>query len=302
MTPTVASSSFLVGLVGADIGTSLSPALHQREADVLGLRYLYRLLDLDQLRRPAGEVVAAARLAGYDALNVTHPAKRAVLEELDALSPEAAVVDAVNTVVLTGGRAVGHNTDIAGFAQAMRVGLPGAALDRVVVVGAGGAGTAIGYALLSLGARTLRFFDRDPERGQATAELLNGHFGAGRAVPSPLNDRSLTAAIDDANGLVNATPTGMLTHPGLPVPAAALRAELWVADAIYRPLTTELLAAAEARGCRVLGGGRMLTFQAAAGFALITGHAPDADRMLDHFTVLTDGSGERGRRPRSATR
>src|SRR6266540_5896741 len=96
----------LVGLIGTGIGTSLSPALHEREAGELGLRYLYRLLDLDVLGRPARDVLAAARLAGYDGLNVTHPAKQLVLEHLDELSPDAAALGAVNTVVFTGGKAI----------------------------------------------------------------------------------------------------------------------------------------------------------------------------------------------------
>jgi shikimate dehydrogenase len=282
-------TSFLVGLIGADIGTSLSPALHEREADLLGLRYLYRLLDLDRLGRPAGEVLAAARLAGYDGINVTHPAKRAVLDRLDELSPAAAAVDAVNTIVLAAGRAVGHNTDITGFGRAVRTGLPDVPLRRVVLVGAGGAGTAMAYALLDMGAGHIEIFDRDPRRATATADRLAGHFGTGRAAVSPLTEPALAAAIRDADGLAHATPTGMHAHPGLPVPAATLRPDLWVADAVYRPLTTPLLAAARDRGCQVLDGGRMLAFQAAAGFALITGHRPDPDRMLGHFSSLTGG-------------
>lgn len=289
MTPTAVRTGFLVGLVGADIGTSLSPALHEREADVLGLRYLYRLLDLDHLGRPAGEVVAAARLAGYDGLNITHPAKRAVLDQVDELSPEAAAVDAVNTIVLAAGRAVGHNTDITGFAHAVRIGLPGLSLDRVVLVGAGGAGTAIAYALLTMGAQAIEIFDRDPRRSSTTADRLTEHFGTGRATMSPLTDRTITTALRDADGLAHATPTGMRAHPGLPVPAGSLHPNLWVADAVYRPLTTELLATARAHGCRVLDGGKMLAFQAAAGFALITGHCPDPARMLHHFEALTTG-------------
>src|SRR5918995_915636 len=108
------SSSSLVGLVGTGIGPSLTPALHEREADRLGIRYLYRRLDLDVLGRPAsaiGEILAAARLAGYDGLNITHPCKQLVLEHLDELSPDSAALGAVNTVVLRDGRAVGGSVD-----------------------------------------------------------------------------------------------------------------------------------------------------------------------------------------------
>ncbi|NUT48449.1 MAG: shikimate dehydrogenase, partial [Saccharothrix sp.] len=154
----------LIGLVGSGIGTSLSPALHEHEADVLGLRLLYRTLDLDVLGlRPevVGDIVAAARLTGYDGLNITHPCKQLVVDHLDALSPEAAALRAVNTVVFTDGKAVGHNTDLAGFARNLASGLPDAALDRVVLLGAGGAGAAAAHALLAKGAGTVRVFDVD---------------------------------------------------------------------------------------------------------------------------------------------
>jgi shikimate dehydrogenase len=270
--------SCLVGLVGTGIGPSLSPALHEREADRLGLRYLYRRLDLDDLGLPAtaiGDVLAAARLAGYDGLNVTHPCKQLVLDHLDELDPQAAAVGAVNTVVLADGRATGHNTDASGFARAVAEGLPDAALGEVVLLGAGGAGAACAHALLSLGAGLLRIFDRDPPRAAALAERLGPRAVA---VGSP--------ATAGADGLVHATPTGMRAHPGLPLPADLLDPRLWVADVVYRPLNTALVAAARERGCRVLPGGRMAVHQAADAFRLFTGIEPDADRMLRDLDTL----------------
>lgn len=279
--------SHLIGLVGAGIGPSLSPALHEREADELGLRYLYRLLDLDALRLPAdavGALLEAVRLAGYDGLNLTHPCKQLVLAHLDELSPEAAAIGAVNTVVLRDGRAVGHNTDWSGFARGLGRGLPDAALDRVVLLGAGGAGAAVAHALLTLGAGQVHVLDLDQRRAAALASALTDRFGRCRAVPGP-TDR-LAERLRGADGLVHATPTGMAAHPGLPVPPDLLRPGLWVADLVYRPLTTALVSAARARGCRVLDGGGMAVFQAVDAFALFTGVQPDADRMLRHFTEL----------------
>jgi shikimate dehydrogenase len=267
--------SYLVGLVGAGIGTSLSPALHEAEADALGLRYLYRVLDLDELGAPAGDVVRAARLAGYDGMNVTHPAKQLVLDQLDDLSPEAAALGAVNTIVFAGGRAVGHNTDLTGFERAVRTGLPGVAMDRVVLLGAGGAGAAVGHALLRLGVGDLRVFDLDQPRATRLAESLHA------LAPGDLAD-----ALRDADGLVHATPTGMVGHPGMPVPEDLLRPDLWVADIVYRPLDTDLVRAARDLGCQVLDGGRMAVFQAADTFRIMTGREPDPDRMLRHFDAL----------------
>ncbi|NKQ56256.1 shikimate dehydrogenase [Amycolatopsis sp. K13G38] len=279
------SASHLIGLVGTGIGPSLTPALHEREADELGLRYLYRRLDLDVLGLPAtavGELLAAARLTGFTGLNVTHPAKQLVIEHLDELSPDAAALGAVNTVVFTDGRAIGHNTDVSGFARSVRLGLKDASLDTVVLIGAGGAGVAVAHALLTLGAGTLRVLDTDPDRREGMAAQLCERFGAGRAEPA----EDLAVALKGADGIAHATPTGMREHPGSAVPADLLRPEVWVADVVYRPLDTELLTTARARGCRVLDGGKMAVFQAVDSFRLFTGLEPDADRMLRHFDTL----------------
>ena len=292
----------LVGLIGQGIGPSLSPPLHEREADALGLRYLYRRLDLDVLGLPAtavGELVAAARLAGYDGLNVTSPCKQLVLEHLDELSPDAAALGAVNTVVFADGRAVGHNTDLSGFARNVERGLPDAAMDRVVLLGAGGAGAAVAHAMLTLGAGCLTVLDVELGRATGLATALGSRFGAGRAVGGDLAD--LPSALAAADGLVHATPTGMATHPGLPVPAELLRPELWVADVVYRPLATELLITARALGCRVLDGGGMAVFQAVDSFRLFTRMEPDPERVLAHFAELVaEDELARGRQPRVA--
>lgn len=279
--------SYLVGLIGSGIGPSLSPALHEREADRQGLRYLYRLLDLDVLGVPpeaVGDLVRAARHLGFDGLNVTHPCKQLVVPHLDGLAPQAEALGAVNTVVLEGGRAVGHNTDVTGFAASFARGLPDVPLERVVQLGAGGAGAAVAHAALTLGAGRVTVVDALPERAAALADSLNRHFGAGRA-DSATPDR-LAGLLARADGIVHATPTGMAAHPGLPFPARLLHPGLWVAEVVYRPLETELLRTARAVGCATLDGGGMAVFQAADAFRLFTGREPDSSRMLADITEL----------------
>ncbi|HLL36004.1 MAG TPA: shikimate dehydrogenase [Streptomyces sp.] len=279
--------SYLVGLIGSGIGPSLSPALHHREADRQGLRYLYRLLDLDTLGLPpeaVGDLVRAARDLGFDGLNITHPCKQLVLGHLDALAPQAEALGAVNTVVFDGGRAVGHNTDVTGFAASFARGLPDAPLERVVQLGAGGAGAAVAHALLTLGAERITIVDALSERAAALAASLTRHFGDGRATAGT-PDR-LPGLLARADGVVHATPTGMAAHPGLPFPAALLRPELWVAEVVYRPLETELLRTARATGCATLDGGGMAVFQAVDAFRLFTGHEPDSAAMLADIAEL----------------
>ncbi|WP_089103945.1 shikimate dehydrogenase [Streptomyces hyaluromycini] len=278
----MAKDSFLVGLIGSGIGPSLSPALHEREADRQGLRYLYRLIDIDVLGVPpkaVGELVRAARNLGFDGLNITHPCKQLVIEHLDALAPQAEALGAVNTVVFEAdGRAVGHNTDVTGFAASFARGLRDAPLERVVQLGAGGAGAAVAHATLTLGAERVTVVDALADRAADLAGSLNRHFGAGRA-EAGTPDR-LAEVLKGADGLVHATPTGMAAHPGLPLPAELLHPGLWVAEVVYRPLETELLRVARAAGCAVLDGGGMAGFQAADAFRLFTGREPDGARML----------------------
>ncbi len=128
--------SYLVGLIGSGIGPSLSPALHEREADRQGLRYVYRLIDIDVLGvgpEAVGELGRAARDLGFDGLNITHPCKQLVVEHLDGLAPQVEALGAVNTVVFEAdGSAIGHNTDVTGFAASFARGLPDAPMERVV--------------------------------------------------------------------------------------------------------------------------------------------------------------------------
>lgn len=287
-----AKDSYLVGLIGSGIGPSLSPALHEREADRQGLRYLYRLIDIDSLGAPpraVGDLVRSARDLGFDGLNITHPCKQLVIEHLDALAPQAEALGAVNTVVFEGGRAVGHNTDVTGFAASFARGLPDVPLERVVQLGAGGAGAAVAHAMLTLGAERITVVDALSDRAAGLAASLNRHFGAGRAVGATPD--ALPTLLSHADGLVHATPTGMAAHPGLPLPAEVLHPGLWVAEVVYRPLETELLRTARALGCATLDGGGMAVFQAADAFRLFTGREPDSTRMLADIAELAGAVG-----------
>jgi shikimate dehydrogenase len=270
-----------VGLIGAGIGASLSPALHEREAVEQGLTYAYRLIDIDDRGLTPGDVdqlLDQAHRTGFSGLNVTHPCKQAVVPHLDALSDDAAALQAVNTVVFEDGRATGHNTDTTGFAENFARGLPNVAIEDVVLLGSGGAGTAVAHAALRLGVQRLSIVDIDEERAHACVRQL----GSERVVAGTL-DR-----LAKADGLIHATPTGMEGHhPGMPLDDELLHAGLWVAEIVYRPLETPLLRRARELGCQTLDGGGMAVFQAAGSFELFTGIEPDRERMLRHFAELS---------------
>jgi shikimate dehydrogenase len=279
------TSSFLVGLIGAGIHASRTPAMHEREGEALGLRYVYRRIDIEPLGLAPDalpDLIVAAERMGFCGLNITHPFKQSVIPLLSELSPEACELGAVNTVLLRDGRRIGHNTDWTGFAESFRRGLPDAPLGHVVQLGAGGAGAAVAHAALTLGVERLTLLDIDPGRAELLARGLASRFGTQRVAASS----DVTSEMALADGLIHATPTGMASHPGLPLPAGLLRSRVWVAEIVYFPLETELLRTARALGCRTLDGGGMAVFQAVEAFRLFTGITPDAQRMLRHFETL----------------
>jgi len=282
-----AHRQLLVGLVGAGIQLSLTPALQEEEARCHGLRLHYQLIDLDRTPGAASQLAAllsAARIMGFAGLNITFPCKQAVLPLLDVLSPKAQAMQAVNTVVIRDGRLVGHNTDGLGWAWGFRRALPDADLACVVLLGAGGAGSAIAHAVLRLGAQQLRVVDTDLARARSLAGVLQARYGA--AVTAHAHPAE---ALASATGLIHATPTGMAKMPGLPLPAALLRRELWVSEAVYFPIETELLKTARALGCATVNGGTMAVGQAVGAFELFTGVPADAARMERHFHQLLAG-------------
>lgn len=280
--------TYSAGLIGAGIGSSLSPALHEREAWRLGFESEYLLFDIERLGRDpkaVGQLVREARDRGLAGVNITHPCKQLVVPELDDLSEEAAALNAVNTVVFEGDGLVGHNTDTTGFREAFQRGLPEAAIDRVVVIGAGGAGAAVSQAMLTSGAQELAIVDVDAERSRELAATVVRRFGARRARPA--DPSALGRLLAAADGVVHATPVGMAAYPGTAVPPELLRSALWVAEVVYMPLETRLLRDARARGCRTLSGAAMVALQAAGSMELFLGVRPDRERMLAHVEELT---------------
>ena len=283
----IVDRNFLCGLVGAGIQHSASPSIHMAEARALSLAYRYVLLDLDAAdgtTHALPELLRRCEAEGYTGLNVTFPCKQEIIPLLTTLSPEARALNAVNTVVFRDGERIGYNTDCSGFAENFRRGLSDARRRRVVLMGAGGAGAAVGYAALELGVQHLEIFDHVRERASALALRLAALHPEARVTVGD----DLAASLHESDGLIHATPTGMPKMPGLPVPAQSIQPDLWVAEVVYVPLETELLSLARQRGCRTLDGGGMVVFQAAASFALFTGLEPDRERMLRHFARLVE--------------
>ena len=273
----------LVGLLGANIQGSISPALFAAAFAAAGIDGYYHLLDADGLReRRLPLLLGAIKAAGFAGANVTFPFKQEILPLLDAIDASAAEVGAVNTVAIApDGRTTGYNFDRAGWRNsfAATFGADRAKAKTVVQIGAGGAGRAVAFALLDLGVGTLILHDLDRARAAALAADLAEHSGAARCRIADDLVRDIAAA----DGVVNATQVGMRGFPGNPVPMDALNSAHWAADVIYTPLQTEFLKAAAAKGARTLNGSGMCVHQAVEAFRQLTGFAPELTRLHRAF-------------------
>jgi shikimate dehydrogenase len=279
--------SVLIGLVGDGIQRSYTPQLHEREADRQGIRLVYTTIDSGELGLTVDDlpdVLRWARTLGYRGLNVTHPFKQEIVRHLDDLVGGARVLGAVNTVVFDNDATRGYNTDASGFERSFGREFSTAPRDRVVQIGAGGAGSAVAHALLTLGVRRLTVVDIESDRATRLVGVLATEFGADRVVMCAVE--KLSTVLATADGVVNTTPVGMDGHPGSPVAAADLRKDLWLADIVYRPAETALVRAAQAVGAQTLSGVGMSVFQAVAAFEVFTGRAADAEAMLAHSDEL----------------
>lgn len=254
--------------------------MHERAAEALGAHCHYQLIEVAGAGREELRLLLdGVRRLGFAGVNVTFPYKEAVISLLDDLSPGARAIGAVNTVVVRDGRLIGHNTDTTGFARAITELVRDPEQSRVAVIGAGGVGKAIGFALAETGVREIRIFDTDSAKARQLAAQLAGKSGA--KVVDSVED-----ALRDATGVVNGSPVGMLPNRGMPVPEALLHKEMWVADAVYTPLWTPLLNAAKARGAEVMTGRELAIYQAADAFELFTGLKPSAIEMGNAFDAV----------------
>ena len=276
----------LIGLIGAGIGGSLSPAMHEREGQLQGLSYHYQRIDLKELGLTAEalpELLSAAQRMAFTGLNITHPCKQRVIDCLDAFSGETRAIGSVNTVQFKDGKRIGHNTDGPAFIRSFNEELAGLPHASILLCGAGGAGAAIAHMLLKTFATRVTVYDIDPGRSDSLVDRLGRLHGENRVRHSC----DLQEAIETTDGFVNATPHGMIENPEPPIPDLLLNPSFWVADIVYFPLETKLIAAARSAGCRVMGGGGMAVYQAASAFEIFTGISPDTSRMRQHFRDLT---------------
>ncbi len=282
----VGNSRVLTGLAGRGIGASRTPFMHEQEGAAQGLHLAYALFDFTDRGWADAELpqlLNAAQRIGFAGLNVTLPFKQAVIPLLDELSDGARAIGAVNTVAFRDGRRIGFNTDCTGFAESFRSSFADVPRGEVLQLGCGGAGSATAHALLGeLAVERLVMCDHDAAKAAVLCAQLAQVYGAARVAVSA----DAAHAAQHADGIVNATPMGMDKFPGLPLPASAIAPRHWVAEIVYFPLVTELLAEARRKGCRTLDGSGMAVHQAAEAFEIFTGKSADRRRMHKSFATF----------------
>lgn len=266
----------VLGVFGHPIAHSLSPSMHNAAIEALGLDYVYVPFDVaPENLRQALEGVRALGIAG---VNVTIPHKSAVIPYLDEVEEDAREIGSVNTISNMGGRLVGASTDGPGFLRSLAETGFAPRGSRVVVLGAGGAGRAVTFALAKTGAHVVVLDEAQGKAEQLAVEVARV-AGEDCARAEPVLAR-LAEHLRDAELLVNCTPVGM--HPRddrMPVPAELLRPDLLVYDLIYNPIKTKLLTAAAAVGACTMNGVKMLVYQGAVSFRIWTGKEPPVPVM-----------------------
>jgi shikimate dehydrogenase len=269
---TISGHAKLAGITGWPVAHSLSPALHgywiaEHKLDAAYVPFPTKPEDF-----PA--VFAGLAKAGLRGFNVTLPHKEVAFALADSHDAAALATGAVNTIVFDGGKALGRNTDVHGFAQLLREsGITTLQGQTAVVLGAGGASRAVLAALVSLGAAEIKLVNRTRDRAEALASRFGPQVHAA-------DWSGLGGALSKAGVLVNTTSLGMKGQPPLGIDLAALPAHSAVVDIVYRPLETPLLARAKARGLKAIDGLGMLLHQAQPGFAAWFGVEPKVTPQL----------------------
>lgn len=277
----------VVGVIGWPVAHSLSPLMHNRAFAHLDMNWVYVPFAVRPENLEAA--VAGLRALSVRGFNVTIPHKTAIIPFLDQLTPAAAAIGAVNTVINRDGWLVGDNTDGLGFLRSLREEAEfDPAGSRTVILGAGGAARAVAVSLADAGASRVVIANRTVARAQELADVIEsrGAHAAALALDSPELEEELAAA----DLLVQTTPAGMSGEADavLPVPESWLRPPLIVCDIVYTPPETPLLAAARRRGLRVVPGWGMLLYQGAAAFERWTGRPPPVAVMRDALLEALD--------------
>ena len=264
----------LMGLFGTPVGHSGSPAMYNFSFQHDGLDYAYLAFDVNVDQMP--KAIETIKLLNMRAGNFTMPCKNIAAELVDKLSPAAEIIGACNVFVNDGGVLTGHITDGVGFVKNLELNGVPVKDKKVVVLGAGGAATAIHVQLALDGAKEVKIFnikDEFYDRAEGTREKLAQKCPDCTVTVDDLADKEkLTDAVNHCDILVNATIMGMKPHEDVTlVDKSLFRKDLVVADTVYSPEKTKMILEAEEAGCKAIGGVGMLQQQGAVNYELFVG-------------------------------
>lgn len=264
----------LLALIGSPVGHSGSPAMYNFSFQYHNLDYAYMAFDIKEDEVPAA--LDAMRLFKMRGCNVTMPCKNKAAQCVDELSPAARIVGAVNTIVNENGKLVGHITDGTGFVRNLKEHGVDVKGKKMVVLGAGGAATALQVQCALDGAARISIFNPNDvflDRAKSTAEKLEKEVPECKVNVYCIEDQDkLREEIANTDILVNGTLAGMKPHDDISlVDKSMFHKNLVVADVVYNPEETRMLREAKEAGCRTVGGKGMLLWQGAAAYKLYTG-------------------------------
>lgn len=261
-----------LGLIGDNIAKSQAPRLHRLAGALCGLRVTYDRLVPPDLGQTFDQVFDMAQNTGFRGVNITYPYKERVIGRVHIPDPLVQAIGAVNTVIFEPAGAVGFNTDHTGFIAAYKGAMGGAAPGTVCLIGTGGAGKAVAFGLIALGADVIRCVDLDLAKAHTLANALRATHSATRV--EVLTDP--VAAAKGADGLINCTPVGMVGYGGTPLAAAAMAGATWAFDAVYTPVDTPFLQDAVAHGLTIISGYELFFGQGLDAWTHFSGHPVDA--------------------------
>jgi shikimate dehydrogenase len=264
-----------LGLIGDNIAASHSPRLHVLAGAQIGVRVVYDLIVPRERGKPFEAVLGDAATQGYRGVNVTYPYKERAAGLVRIDDPLVRAIGSVNTILFGQDAPRGFNTDHSGFVTAYCRARGSRPTGAVVVVGAGGVGKAIAFALARLGCRELRIADTDGPKAEALLAAVRAAFpDLGGVAGADAMQMSGGAA-----GLINCTPIGMIGHDGSPLPAEAMSGADWAFDAVYTPPDTQFLRDAQAAGLQAIFGYELFLAQGIDAWALFTGLPVDKARL-----------------------
>ena len=261
---------------------SNSPAMQNEAFRAAGIDCIQLAFEVDNSTlEDAVKAIRALRMRGS---NVSMPNKTVVGQYLDKLSPEAALIGSVNTIVNDNGVLTGYCTDGIGYMAALKHSGIDVRGKKITIVGAGGAATAMQIQAALDGMAEISIFnvkDRFFEAGEETVRKINANTACHAAIFDLQDHALLRREIADSFLLANATGLGMKPHEGVTwLPDVSyLRPDLVVTDTVYAPVMTRFLEMAREVGCRYMNGHGMMLFQGAAAFKLWTGKEMDIERM-----------------------